>query len=191
MSDYPTHVTVDGAIHTVALVEQHEQGPAHTHRVHLGCGMTVDVDIGGVRAHARALERLGHVQNERDQNLKWIHEDLHTKAAKAALINGETWKSQRWSVGNTAKGCAECEAHEAGAQPQIKPINHMMPTTRQADIDVNMACPTCGSKVYKRRNPEVREAPFACSGQGHEFTGPELMQHIKLATESLMKHVKE
>ncbi len=191
MSDYPSHVVLDGALHKIALVEQHENGPGHTHRVHLGCGMTIDVDLGGVRAHARALERLGHVQTEPDWNLKNIHIEHHTNAATAALKNGETWQHDRWKTGVKAQGCTACEAHEAGAPPNIVTCNHTPPTTRLADIDTGVACPKCGSRVYKRRTPEKTEAAFACSGQGHEFTGPELMQHIKLATDKLVDLVKE
>ncbi len=191
MSDYPTHVTVDGAVHKVALVEEHSDGPGHTHRVHLGCGMTIDVDIGGAKAHARSLERLGHVEKERDRALKAIHVELHTNAAKAALENGETWQSARWKTGAKVSGCEDCALHEAGAPPKIILCNHTPPTTRQADIDTNVSCPQCGAKVYKRRMPERGEAPFACAGQGHEFTGPELMEHIRLGTENLMKLVKE
>lgn len=187
---YPTHVDLDGAVHKIALVEEHADGPGHTHRVHLGCGMTIDVDVGGIRANARSLERLAHVQNERDQGLKAMHVELHTTAAASALANGETWTASRWKVDAKANGCLDCTAHETGAAAKIMMCNHSRPTTRQADVDTSVACPTCGARVYKRRSLQPGEAEYACSGQGHEFSGLELMENIKRAVERLTALVK-
>lgn len=187
----PTHVSLDGAVHKIARVEEALDGPGHTHRVHLGCGMTVDVDINGVRAHARALERLGHVQGERNLSLRAIHVELHTKAAAEAVKLGETWASARWMGTGPAVGCPNCQLMESGAPPRQMPLNHTAPTTREADINTGVPCPKCGSLVYKRRYPGPKELEFGCTAQGHEFTGPELMDGIRLSVENLTKLVKE
>ena len=186
----PTHVVLDGATHAIARVDEVPDGPGHTHRVFLACGMTIDVDIGGARAHARSMERLGHVQKEHDLALKALHVQAHTAAAAAALEGGERWSSPRWKVKAAASGCADCAACEAGAPPKILARNHAPPTTRQADIDTGVSCPECGTRVYKRRFPQPGQPLFACTGQGHEFTGPDLMEHIRLSVEGLTKLVQ-
>ncbi len=186
---HPTHMAVDGAVHTIARIDEHDDGPAHTHRVHLGCGMTVDVDIGGARAHARSMERLGHVANEKDEALKAIHVPLHTKAAKLALEQGETWKHERWHHADSspkAKGCEACELHDAGAPPVALPLGHTPARTRPADVETNIACPKCGARVYRRNGaPSGAAGEFACTGQGHEYSAVELMDYLKKSFESL------
>jgi ribosomal protein L37AE/L43A len=182
-----THVMIDGAMHTVARVDEHETGPHHTHRVHTGCGLTIDVDVGGVRARARSLERHSHVMAEPDPAVRAAHAPHHLKAAAEAASKAEPLDGGRWHVGANARDCAACIAHERGADPVVHPLGHMPATTVEADIATNLACPKCGSKIYKRR----KDGQFACTGQGHEFSGPELMTHVKDSFESLTALVTE
>lgn len=179
-----THVTIDGAMHKIARIAEHADGPAHTHRVHLGCGMTVDIDVGGAKALARAKERLGHVMAEPDPAVRAHHAPYHQKMIDEAALKAEPLDGGRWHVGAKAADCEACEAYEAGAPAVIPGLGHTPPTTRLADIETGIACPKCGTKIYKRRDGEQ----FACSGAGHAFTGPELMNHLQVSFESLLSH---
>jgi hypothetical protein len=40
---YPSHVYVDGKLHKIARIDEHDDGPRHSHRVWLGCGLSIDV----------------------------------------------------------------------------------------------------------------------------------------------------
>lgn len=174
-----THVTIDDSVHKIARVEVHAEGPAHTHRVHLGCGTTIDVDLGGTKARARSLQRAGHVFAEK--NLE-AHR-MHMKAAEDAMTNAEPLEGGRWLSGVKASGCPGCVAHEGGAAAVVMPLGHTPSTTVESDIETSVACPNCGSRIYKRR----KGGQFACSGQGHEFSAAELMDHVKTGFESLAK----
>lgn len=180
-----THVMIDGAMHTVARVDKHETGPHHTHRVHTGCGLTIDVDVGGERARARSLERHGHVMAEPDPAVRAAHAPYHLKAADEAASKAEPLDGGRWHVDAHARDCAACVAHERGAAPVTHPLGHTNARTVEADIETNLACPKCGTKIYRRRASEQ----FACTGQGHEFTGLELMAHVKDSFDSLTRLV--
>lgn len=174
-----THVEVDDAMHKIARVEQHADGPGHTHRVHLGCGTTIDLDLGGLKAQAREFERAGHVLSEKNH----AAHAMHMQAAADAVAKAESIDGGRWHANVKAKGCKGCVAHEKGDEAVVAPLGHTPPTTVEADIETSIACPLCGSRIYKRR----KTGQFACTGQGHEFEAAELMSHVKSSFEQLTK----
>lgn len=49
------HARVDGEVHTIARVVEVD-GAHHTHRVHLGCGLTVDIHEARARDDERGLD---------------------------------------------------------------------------------------------------------------------------------------
>lgn len=161
---HPSHVKIDGASHTITKIEEHADGPQHTHRAHLACGMTMDVDIGGVRKHAR------HTQRSKEHDMpEW--QVKHVEIAEQALTEGETWDHERWLRGATPD-CAHCAAFEAGTkQPVTHEQAHTKANTRLADINTGLPCPMCGSPLYIRR----QGGDVACTGHGHQFKVDEVL----------------
>lgn len=182
---HPTHITVDGKVHKVAKIDEHEDGPCHTHRVHLGCGITVDVDIGGAKKAARWRERADHALAE---DRKHDHKE-HLKKALHEEANGHTWKHERWGHHGDKKmaTCTHCIDHENGADAIVHDVAHTKPKTVLSDEETNISCPECGYRIYKRRATKGEGLlDYACSGQGHEFTLEQLATHLQAGMASLI-----
>lgn len=160
----PTHARIDGAVHLVTKVDEHGDGPHHTHRVHLACGLTVDVDIGGARAAAHAQRRA-----EEHESAEW--RERHAQVAWQKTAEGETWEHERWTRHAGEATCKHCAAVENGAAQSITHARaHTPARVRRADVSTELPCPTCGTGLYIRHDGTV-----ACAGQGHEFTVPEAL----------------
>lgn len=183
--ELPTHATVDGKKHKIAKIEEHLDGPAHTHRVHLGCGMTIDVDIGGVKKAKIWADRAEEVLAQGHHRIHKENMEHH----KNALKNGHTWKHERWHhLGDEkAADCEACAAHENGADPVVHDPAHNPAKTVQADIPTAINCPQCGYKIYKRRST----GEYACCGSGHVFDIADLMKHVQDSFHSLVASTKE
>lgn len=187
--DHPTHVTVDGWRHKIAKIDTHADGPAHTHRVHLGCGMTIDVDIGGVKKAARWRERAEQVLNE---GHKHLHKE-HLARATQEEANGHTWRHSRWGHHGNEKmaDCPDCVAHENGAPAIVHDLGHTVAKTVPGDEATDISCPKCGHRVYRRRATKSETAlEYACSGSGHEFTLDDLAVHLQSGLASLAALIK-
>ncbi len=188
-NEYPTHVTIDGKVHKIAKVDIHADGPAHTHRVHLGCGTTIDVDIGGAKKAARWRERAEHVLNE---GHKALHKE-HLERAAQEEANGHTWQHERWGHHGDAKmaNCTDCVLHENGAPAVVHDLGHTIPKTVLSDEATDVSCPKCGHRVYRRRATKGEGTlEYACSGSGHEFTLDELATHLQAGMASLVALAK-
>lgn len=163
-----THVRIDGQLHRIARVEEAPTGPAHTHRVFLGCGMTVDVDQNGKR-HTEAADRL------RDMAAKPGADPGHAKLhlARADQYDAEAVQhaanKSRWCTVPKAD-CTVCAKFEAGADP-VTIIGHTPHRVTLGDIKTGLPCPTCGSDLYIRR----RDKTVTCTAQGHDFEVPEVI----------------
>lgn len=160
----PTHAKIDKAVHLVTKIDEHGEGPGHTHRVHLACGITVDVDIGGVRAHRLAMRRA-----EEHESDEWARR--HRAYAAGALAAGDAWDHKRWTDHDAKATCEHCEAVETGAAEAVTHERaHTPPKTVRADTPTGLPCPTCGAELRIRANGSV-----ACTAQGHEFTVPDVL----------------
>lgn len=161
----PTHAKIDGEAHLITKIEDHADGPGHTHRVHLACGLTVDVDIGGAKAHARSMQRA----EEHDSP---HHAREHLAKAERALNDGEQWHHDRWVKHDSKATCDHCAAVETGAAISLTHENaHNATRTRFADIGTGLPCPTCGAQLYIRR----ATGKVACHAHGHDFTVDEVL----------------
>jgi hypothetical protein len=127
--------------------------------------MTIDVDIGGEKAHARHMQR-----SEQHDSPHWKEE--HIRNAARARFNGEQWDHARWTDHDSKATCDHCAAVETGAAVMIAHENaHTTPRTILADIPTGLPCPTCGSQLYIRR----RNGTAACHTHGHDFAIDEVL----------------
>lgn len=80
---------------------------------------------------------------------------------------------QRWITTDkaVARGCEHCVAVEAGEAKPI-PAPAIARVVKLADIQTGISCPDCGTEIRIRRY----EGGAACTGQGHEYTFPEVQQ---------------
>lgn len=185
-----THVQVDGLLHLIHTVEDHPDGPRHSHRAHLGCGLTVDTDFGGEKharqageQRARAAEAKGRRYGE-VEHAQALEAAAHLDASSLRHHADHADPKGRWRQGGSAT-CLRCSAVESGSLPLIVDHGHNAPTTVHADIPTGIRCPQCDSTVLKRHHSKPTQG-FACSGQGHEFTEAELLAHMKKGLETLL-----
>jgi hypothetical protein len=189
MTNFPhTHVEIDGLIHFVASVEAHDAGPRHTHRVHLGCGLTVDTDLYGERhleaagahwAHARVSARKGlHAEQAVADAHAGVAERAATQHADDHAAVGSRWRRHE----KPAADCPACMAAEAGGQPTVADAGHGTPITVEADQHTGIRCPSCSGEIRRRRSDGV----FACTGSGHEFDPAELLAQTQEAFANLL-----
>jgi len=188
MSDdvlHPTHAHLDGELHKVHQIEEHPNGPAHTHRVHFACGLRFDIDVGGVRKHAIMMNRAE--EHRMGGHLQHYHE--HLKLAQQKLDEGEDWSDDRWRRHGDQKvaTCAACAAYENGASPFVPEMGHNPPTTVLADIPTGMKCRYCAGDVYKRR----KTGEYTCNAAGHPNNIEELISQAHKNFETLMAAIKE
>lgn len=173
-----THVIIDGKTHFIHAVEEHAGGPRHTHRAHLGCGMTVDIDFRGTRyAAAAATHRdTARAARARDEHaLRAISEEhagSMSRHAEAHARDHAGGAESRWlKPGGPAADCPTCASVEAGAEPATAHVGHTAARTVEADHHTGVRCPLCAGEIRKRRADGV----FACTGSGHEFSPTELL----------------
>ena len=194
MTDFPhTHVVVDGRLHRISRVEEHLDGPSHTHRAHLGCGVSVDLDLNGERHAKLALE---HEEIAR-QAASRGDEGLRSNAAQRASTarqradhhrRDHSDESSRWRRhAGLAADCPTCAGVELGHSPVVHPLGHSKPNTVQADQFTGVRCPSCAGEIRKRRADGV----FACTGSGHEFSATELIAQTSSAFKTLLDLAKE
>jgi hypothetical protein len=130
-----THIHIDGKVHKIVEIAA-QDGARHTHRVHLACGLTVDVDHEGAKHAAVALE---HRAAQADAAARKDHGHVkayreHAEYAEAAAQKHRDDVSDpkgRWRTHTTAAAtCAECARVEAGGErsdfepgfnPPVKP----------------------------------------------------------------------
>lgn len=189
MTDFPhTHVEIDGRIHFVACAEVHDEGPRHTHRVHLGCGLTVDTDLHGDRHRAAAQGHRAHARSAAGKNLHSEHAvaNEHASAAERASerhAGDHAAAGSRWRRHETpAADCPTCMAVEAGGEPTRFDTGHGPPITVEADQHTGVRCPLCSGEIRKRRS----DGAFACTGSGHEFDPAELLSQTQDAFANLL-----
>lgn len=193
MTAFPhTHVVVDGKVHKIARVEEHSDGPGHTHRVHLGCGITVDTDLNGSRNAARAEEHRARANAAvgRGHDHEGHAESGHaTAAARRARVHlddhapGGRWRRHD----GKAADCSTCASVEAGAPAVSHARGHTPPTTVEADRFTGVRCPLCTGEIRKRRSDGV----LACTGSGHEFTAADLLARTGEALSNLIELTKD
>ena len=185
----PTHVVIDGAAHLITKIDEHADGPHHTHRVHVACGMTVDVDIGGEKESARAVQRANEHHDP-------VWRDKHASHSAHALNRGEQWHHKRWvDHKSKAEGCDHCVAVETGAAMSITHETAHTPVRQvQADIPTGLPCPDCGSPLYIR----YKTGTVGCTARGHDFkvedvlaTGMGLLHKLATGQIGQQKLVKE
>lgn len=189
MTDFPhTHVEIDGRIHFVSSAETHDEGPRHTHRVHLGCGLTVDTDLHGERHSEVARDHRAHAHAAAGKRHHAEHAiaNEHASAAERAAehhardhaATGSRWRRHEKS----AADCPECAAVEAGGEPTRTDVGHGAAITVEADLHTGIRCPSCAGEIRKRRSDGV----FACTGSGHEFDSTELLARTQDAFANLL-----
>lgn len=190
MTDFPhTHVEVDGHLHVITLVEAHAEGPRHTHRVHLGCGATIDVDRGGARHMTAATEHRVAARRAADRDAhaeRAIAED-HAAASDEAAVRHQGDRDRWRTHQEPAATCSTCSAVEAGAAPVRHETGHGQATTVPADRFTGIRCPSCSGEIRQRRS----NGSFACTGSGHEFSSTELLASTRSAFENLLKLTHE
>lgn len=192
MTDFPhTHVRVDAITHKISRVEAHGDGPGHTHRVHLGCGLTIDTDLGGVLHAAKAAGHRERAVVARDQGHDHVRVDEERRAANASLLSDKHALDHapggRWSrIDSPAADCPGCSRVEAGAAPASPPPGHAPPSTVLADEFTGVRCPSCAGEIRRRR----RDGAFACTGSGHEFSAADLLARTGQALSNLIELAK-
>lgn len=189
MTDFPhTHVQVDGRIHLVVSVETHDDGPRHTHRVHLGCGLTVDTDLHGERhrtaAHAHRAN--ARVAAGKDRHAERAIADAHAVSAERSAerhASDHGGDDSRWRRHeSSAADCPTCAAVEAGGEPTRADSGHSSAVTVEADQHTGVRCPSCSGEIRKRRSDGV----FACTGSGHEFDPADLLAQAQASFANLI-----
>ncbi len=191
-----THVKVDAHLHKIANVEDHPDGPRHTHRIYLGCGMTIDTDFGGQRHAAAAAEQRAVAVKAKAKRMGEV--EYHEAIRAASVLDASALRHHadhadpagRWSKSDKAIAtCARCSAVEAGAPAHVIDHGHNAPSTVHADIPTGVRCPLCDSMVLKR-HPSKGNDGYACAGQGHELEAAELFEHARNGLQTLMELTK-
>lgn len=189
MTNFPhTHVEIGGRIHLVVSAEAHDEGPRHTHRVHLGCGLTVDTDLHGERHQAAAHRHRAHARLAAGKNLHVEHA-IVAEHAKAAERAAERHASDHGDAGSRwlrhekpSANCPACAAVEAGGEPTRADVGHGASITVEADQHTGIRCPLCPGEIRKRRG----DGAFACTGSGHEFDPAELLAQTQESFANLL-----
>lgn len=189
MTDFPhTHVQVDGRIHLVVSVEAHDDGPRHTHRVHLGCGLTVDADVGGRRHEHAADEHRSKAKDagRRGAEAEKAIAEAHARSASVGARRHS--EDRRWKkLDGTGADCPRCAEVEAGAAHEPQNLGHTAPRTVEADRATGIRCPSCSGEIRKRRS----NGSFACTGGGHEFEAAELLALTQQSMLNLIELTKD
>jgi hypothetical protein len=189
MTDFPhTHVQIDGRVHLVVSVETHDDGPRHTHRAHLGCGLTVDTDLHGERHRAAARAHQAHARSAAGRGRHAEHAIAGEHAAAAqraaelhAADHGEA--DSRWRRHEEpAADCPACAAVEAGGEPTRADAGHAAAVTVEADQHTGIRCPSCSGEIRRRRS----DGAFACTGSGHEFDPADLLAQAQASFSNLI-----
>jgi hypothetical protein len=192
MTDFPhTHIEIDGKTHKIVTTEAHDLGPGHTHRVHLGCGLTVDTDLHGARHAAKAAAHRARALTARDRG-QGHERDTETAFASVAAARAKAHQDDhapggRWRRHEgAAADCAVCASVEAGAPAVTQDPGHAPASTVEADQFTGVRCPSCTGEIRKRR----RDGVFACTGSGHEFSAQELLSRTGDALGNLIELTK-
>ncbi len=116
-----THIHIDDKVHKIVEVTEHD-GARHTHRVHTGCGLTIDVDYQGTKHKAAAAElHTQAAEAKLRKDLGLVRE--HTERAKTATAHGKRHEDDiadekgRWrTYDGPSATCEACVAVEAGGE---------------------------------------------------------------------------
>lgn len=200
-SDWPhTHVQIDGRLHRIASVEIHADGPKHSHRVHLGCGVTIDTDFAGQKHSALAAQKRAearapgqeHAQAELLEHARALDTGAIRHHADHADPEGR-WRRLSTDIeGGSFADCPRCAEHEAGKPAHVIPRGHTAPSVVEGDQPTGIRCDQCDSLIYRRRRLRSPDAPvvFACSGLGHEFQPADLVAMVRRHVESVAEFLK-
>lgn len=119
-----THIHIDDKTHKIVEVQEMD-GVRHTHRVHTSCGLTIDVDHGGVKhlaaaAEYRQLATNAKTHGDLPNHLEYLkHAQRHEAEAKRHQ-DEQRDANGRWRKHlHKAADCAHCAGHEAGTHERF------------------------------------------------------------------------
>jgi hypothetical protein len=132
-----THIHIDGKVHKIVEVAEHD-GARHTHRVHTGCGMTIDVDHEGTKHKAAAEELLALAADAKARREQGLHADYTARAKTSEEtakrhVDDVADQKGRWRTHKKAAAtCETCVAVEAGSERFVPEAGFNPPVTVKA-----------------------------------------------------------